>query len=228
MPRRLDAEFEALGPWITRFKIDGTEYGGSYDALHDPRLDVFFRCFPNAHSILELGSLEGGHTLGLAARPGVERVLGVEGRSENVRKAAFVRQLFGITNVEFVLADLETAQLSKLGRFDAVFCVGLLYHLPAPWTLLREVAPVSDHLFLWTVIADEAQESEVTAGFRGTTYREGGLADPLSGLSQTSFWPTRASLIDMLGQSGFTRVQVIETDVTNPHGLCITIAASRR
>jgi SAM-dependent methyltransferase len=227
IPRRLDAEFAALGRWITRFAIDGTEYGGSYDALGDPRLDLFFRCFPNVRSILELGSLEGGHTLGLAARPDVERVLGVEGRPENVRKAEFVRDLLGATNVAFVTADLETAHLSDLGRFDAVFCVGLLYHLPAPWALLSEVARVSDRLFLWTHLAEEAQASDVIAGYRGTTYREAGLEDPLSGLSPTSFWPTRASLIEMLGRSGFRKVQVIEADPAHPHGSCLTLAATQ-
>ncbi len=47
--------------------IDGVPYGGSFDAVNDPRLDLFFAAFPTPESILELGSLEGGHTIGGSA-----------------------------------------------------------------------------------------------------------------------------------------------------------------
>ena len=40
----------------------------------------------HARTILELGSLEGGHTWGLATRPGVRKIFALEGRAANVRR----------------------------------------------------------------------------------------------------------------------------------------------
>jgi hypothetical protein len=118
-------EFERRGPWVTRFTIDGQPRGGQYDAWNDPRLRWFQERFPDVATVLELGSLEGGHTARLAAQPGVRRVVGVEGRPANIERARFVHGLLGSTNVEFVQADLEHADLSSLGTFDAVACLGV-------------------------------------------------------------------------------------------------------
>jgi len=126
------AAFAKHAPWVTRFRIGGDDYGGSFDALNDPRLDFFCDAFPTARRILELGSLEGGHTIGLAQRPGVEQVLGIEGRAANLARALVAKEILQIGNVDFVQANLETIDLSQFGRFDAVYCSGLLYHLPEP------------------------------------------------------------------------------------------------
>jgi hypothetical protein len=59
----VEAAFAALDPWITRFLIEDVPYGGWFDVGNDPRLTQFFESFPHAATILELGSLEGGHTI---------------------------------------------------------------------------------------------------------------------------------------------------------------------
>lgn len=232
----LHAEFEKRGPWVTRFVIDGVEYGGGSDAMKDVRVDQFFRFFPNAGRILELGSLEGGHTFNLASRPGADYVLGVEGRRENVERAEFVRGLLGVENVEFRTANLEEADLASFGEFDAVFCSGLLYHLPEPWKLIEQISRVSPNLFVWTHyargdVADsdlqvlKGARNTVRNGLEGWEYREGGLKDPLSGMSPSSFWPTLDGLRDMLKTHGFEEIHLIRDNPNNPHGPAITLAA---
>lgn len=106
-------------------------------------MQQFFESFPNLRSILELGSPEGGHTFVLAGHPGVERVLAIEGRLANVEKAKFIGSLLGISNVEFKQANLEELELTSLGQFDAIFCCGLLYHLPEPWKLISQAPLVA-------------------------------------------------------------------------------------
>ena len=120
----LKAEFAKRGPWITHYVIDGVESGGNFRALEDERIDQFFESFPRVHSILELGSLEGGHTFALARHPAVERVLGVEARATNIARARFVQPLLHIDNADFMEADLEKADLTTFGKFDAVFARG--------------------------------------------------------------------------------------------------------
>ncbi len=219
-------EFEKRGPWVTKFVIGDREYGGDFDAMQDTRVDQFFECFPNAERILELGSLEGGHTFNLASRPPVKHVLGIEGRESNVEKARFVQRLLGVTNVDFVTANLETTDLASFGKFDAVFCSGLLYHLPEPWGLIEQVSRVSPNLFVWTHYAREEDANTTANGWKGYTYKEFGLADPLSGMSPDSFWPTLDGLQDMLREYGLEKVRLIEDDPDHPQGPAITLAAT--
>lgn len=224
----LGKAFDQRKPWVTKFTIDGMDYGGQFDAMHDDRIDQFFQSFPDAQNILELGSLEGGHTCALAMRPGVRRVIGVEGRPENIERARFIAMVYRVGHVEFVQANLETYDLSSLGRFDAVFCVGLLYHLPNPWVLIRRMSHVSDNLFVWTHHAAEGQATVMANGYRGIAYQEFGLSDPLSGLSASSFWPTLADLKTMLVKEGFHTIRIIDHDLGHPHGPGVTLAASTR
>ena len=59
-----------LDPSIKRFLIEGVPYHGWYDTVNGPLFTQFFESFPHAAIILELGSLEGGQTIGLASGPG--------------------------------------------------------------------------------------------------------------------------------------------------------------
>jgi len=222
----LEYEFDKRKPWITKFVIDGNPYGGDYEAFSDKRIDQFCDHFRNTPTILELGSLEGGHTFRLAKRSGVRRVLGLDGRRENVDKARFVQKLLGIGNVEFREANLENCDLSAFGQFDAVLCIGLLYHLPEPWKLVEQVSKIASNLFIWTHYVEEERADIVINGFKGVNYQEAGLTDPLSGLSPNSFWPTLSSLILMLKLQGFETVQLIEDDPKHCHGPCVSLAAS--
>jgi hypothetical protein len=74
----LTHEFAKLAPWIFKFRIDGADHGGEISALGDARVEQFFRFAPGVETILELGSLEGAHTLMLAKHGGVNRVLGLD------------------------------------------------------------------------------------------------------------------------------------------------------
>ena len=216
----LRSAFRSRGPWVTRFRIGDRDYGGKANLMDDGRIDQFSRAFPAARSVLELGSLEGAHSFSLARR--VDRVVAVEGREENIARAEFVRELLKIENVTFVEADLETTPLEQFGTFDAVFCVGLLYHLPKPWLLLDQFAGVAPSLFLQTHYA-EREESSVD-GMPGRTYREFGRDDPLSGLSPTSFWLTIPALTQRLEESGYA-VEILEADTGHKNGPIVTLAA---
>jgi SAM-dependent methyltransferase len=202
----LAERFAALAPWRTRFEVEGAVYGGELDYTGDRRVAAFFDWLGAPRTILELSSFEGGHTLQLAAPATTERVLGIEGRPENVARARLATELLGRGNTEFAVDDLETVDLAQYGRFEAAFCAGLLYHLVRPWRLLEEIARVSDRLFLdthhWT--GDETVEVE---GHRGGWFEEGGYEDPLSGLSRRSFWLTKPALVDALAGAGWSVVR---------------------
>jgi SAM-dependent methyltransferase len=221
----LVAEFARRGPWITHFVIDGVASGGDYQVINDRRVQQFFERFPNGRTILELGSLEGGHTFVLARQPGVERILAIEARAANIEKAKFVGSLLGVSNVEFRQANLEQLQLASMGYFDAIFCCGLLYHLPEPWKLISQLPLVAPSLFVWTVYANENEATVEIDGLRGREYVEGGLNEPLSGLSPKSIWLTLPSLLELLKRSGYRNIEVLEKQ-QNPNGPAVSVAAS--
>ena len=221
----LAEQFAALGPWIYQFQIGGRTCGGEISAIGDERVERFFRYAPRPESILELGSLEGAHSFIFAQQPGVKRVVALEGREKNLRKARFVQELLEIRNVEFFQANLEQADLRTFGKFDAVFCCGLLYHLPDPWELLKQLPAVAPILFIWTQYARESEARDLGNGLRGKTHIEGGTDEPLSGMSSTAIWLTLDSLRDALAASGYGSVEVIYDDPAHANGPAVTIGA---
>lgn len=225
--RELGRDFDSCRPWVTGFEIDGQTYGGGFRPPARLR-EQFAQAFPGVRTILELGSLEGGHTFPLASLVGVERVVAIEGRSENVERARVVQRGLGVQDVEFVIGDLETMDIAALGSFDAVFCTGLLYHLPRPWELLRRLAVVSDRIYVWTQCADEAISGHEAGGYAGRSYDEWGRWEPLSGLSLTSFWPTRDELLRMLADAGFAHVHVFGEEQVPRRGPAVMLAAASR
>jgi hypothetical protein len=88
----------------------GVACGGNFDASNDPRIDQFFQHFPDAKNILELGSLEGGHTFRLAERA---RVLGLEGRQKNIDKALYMQKLNSSQNHIFLQIRRNEARWIK-------------------------------------------------------------------------------------------------------------------
>jgi SAM-dependent methyltransferase len=101
-------------------------------------------------------------------------VVVTEARSENV--AELRRRL---PRVDVREADVEES-LEDLGRFDVVFCYGVLYHLESPLRALRNMAAVCDDLLLIeTMVCDsrdavlrlEDETKSVNQALRGLAHR---------------------------------------------------------
>ena len=179
----------------------------------------------NPIRILDLGSLEGGLSFELA-REGWD-VTGMEGRPANLEKAEMIRGYFGLENLKFELRDVKTLSPERDGRFDAVGCCGLLYHLDDPFAFLRTLRAITAEdglLFLDTHVApDESSARHATYAqhlSERVTIRDGRhdyegcwFAEPSGGSilekqwsavsNEKSFWPTRTSLIRAMYHAGF-------------------------
>ncbi len=131
----------------------------------DDRFSVFLA--PNAHAInqarqshlaslgLDLKGrkvLEVGAGIGLHTPFFLERgctVTVTDGRPDNVAEIA--RRHLG---VKTAIVDLEIDRPIELGRFDVVYCYGLLYHLSNPQRALARLADVCDgQLLLETAVS---------------------------------------------------------------------------
>lgn len=219
--RQLECGFARLGPWITRFEIDGRAYGGEIDLAGVDLIDQFAERIPAGSTVLELGSLEGGHSFALARRG--YRITAVEGREENLGRARYVKSVLHDRETRLVHANLEEVPLASFGRFDCVLCSGLLYHLPEPWRLIDQLPQVAPLLFLGTHYAERAEDE--LEGLRGRWYTEFGRGEPLSGLSPRSFWLTLPSLLARLEQAGFDRIEPVGFP-HNPNGHVVILTAA--
>jgi len=101
----------------------------------------------NRRSVLEVGAGVGHLTRFFVERDC--RVVVTEARAENIRELA--RRHPKVTVRQ---ADVEES-LQHLGRFDVVFCYGVLYHLENPLRALRNMSDVcADLLLIETMVCD--------------------------------------------------------------------------
>lgn len=70
---------------------------------------------------------------------GARNVVGMDVREENIRRATLVRDHLGVPRerLDFRRADLFSLDPEKLGRFDVVLLLGLVYHLEDPVGAVR-------------------------------------------------------------------------------------------
>jgi len=148
------------GPWTAHnIQLSGSVFTrSSADPAGCPWLLPLFRDFTRKplHElrIVDLACLEGLYGIEFA-RSGAE-VVGIEGREQNLAKARFVKEVLALDRLTLLQDDVRNLSLERHGRFDIVFCSGILYHLDVPdvFHFVRRMAEVcTGFLFLNTHIS---------------------------------------------------------------------------
>lgn len=182
---------------------------------------------------LELGPFEGHHSIVLE-KMGVRENIAIESRPENLRKCQRIKEKYGLDRTTFILGNIEefyngTAQPQFAGRFDLVFCLGVLYHVPEPGKAVAWFRSQAKALFLGTHYPLPKSPSNAIYRYNGNSYRamehrEGGIAEPGSGMSPISLMPYEADLLRLLRDVGYDQISVLGRDLQNraPH---VTILA---
>ena len=168
--------------------------------------------------VLDLGCLDGIFSIEFAQHGA--RAVGIEVREANLAKARFCQRVLGLQNLEFHLGDARNISAEKYGRFDAIICSGLLYHLEATdgVKLLSTMHSMTDRMVVIdTHIALAAAEKVTVDGvdYWGSFFREHAEEATAAEKSRnlwaspdntTSFWFTRPSLVNALQRTGFSSV----------------------
>jgi SAM-dependent methyltransferase len=165
--------------------------------------------------ILDLGAHEGGFAIELARR-GAE-VVALEPRESHLAKAKFVKEALGLERLTIVAGNARDVATLVTGEFDVVLCLGLLYHLDGPGAC-ELVHRLRRKTKLFTILETQISLTDrETINYDGHTYR--GRPSPerpaAAGAAvdiTTAFWLTRASLLNLLSDAGFTSV----LDCANP------------
>jgi len=101
--------------------------------------------------ILELGPYAGEWTLKLSKY--CDQIVAVEGKKIN---CDYIESL-KIRNAKVVYADLDTFDITSLGKFDVIFARGILYHLEYPWRLVAQLTQMSDYIIGWSHYAEKIE-----------------------------------------------------------------------
>lgn len=105
------------------------------------------------------------------------------------------------SRVEDVDMDVLDLSPDRIGVFDIVLFLGVLYHLPNPLIALEKVASITGDMLIVETVVDMVGFSRSAAAFYPKSELNG---DP------TNWWgPNPAAVVGMLQAVGFTRVEVI-------------------
>ncbi len=174
--------------------------------------------------IADLGCLEGGYTVEFA-RLKLD-ALGIEVRRSNFVNCLRVKEDAGLSNLAFVNDDVWN--LEKYGKFDIIFCSGLLYHLEHPRRFVDLLFKSCRRLLvLNTHVATRAPTDKFglsdlaeNEGLSGRWFVEYDDAETrredtkwAAWSNRRSFWPLKEHLIDALQAAGF--VAVLEDPVSS-------------
>jgi 2-polyprenyl-3-methyl-5-hydroxy-6-metoxy-1,4-benzoquinol methylase len=228
---------DLLSPWNHNIKLPFgiyTAYCPDYYPAHEEILNVINHELHGAFQgkrILDIGCLEGYFSAECALQGA--SVVGVDGKTINLRKCEFVRSALSIPDLTFVKDNAMRITRQKYGSFDVVLALGLLYHLNNPFKFLANMANLCDGFILIdSHIALADQPKSLGNGWRpdlsrlrrfkvrkktytGRLFREfAPNTDQLSkDLSTTaslrndfSVWLTEDSLIRLLRDVGFGQV----------------------
>lgn len=229
----LQQQIAALGPWFYPFAFDGgvstaskipLEVQGIFDTrreMMEAALLDYFGPRLNQIRAVDVGCHEGFYSFALR-RLGVAEVLGLDFREENLRRARFVAEQWGLGGLRFGQVDVEELDADALGTFDLTLCFGLLYHLENPMRALRRLHAITgDLLLLETQVIAEVEgvtewgSREWTRPFQGALavidesgeYAQGGQE---TGSTPVVTCPSPNALRFLLQAAGFRNVTFLE------------------
>jgi tRNA (mo5U34)-methyltransferase len=162
----------------------------------------------SGRSVLDIGAWDGFFSFE-AERRGASRVVASDhyawhgqGWGTGEGKAGFLLARSALASrVEDVDIDVMDLSPDRVGTFDVVFFLGVLYHLPNPLLALERVASVTSGLLILETVVDMVGINRPAAAFYPGRELNN---DP------TNWWgPNHAAVSGMLQSVGFTRVEVI-------------------
>jgi len=226
------ARVAELGPWFYPFDLGHgvrtesaipASVAGIFEtrlAMVDQLVDRHFGPRLAGASCLDIGCHEGFYTIAMARR-GMRRVVGMDVREINLRKARFVAEALGLSNVSFFEGNCEQLRAEDVGQFDLTLFLGVLYHLENPMLCLRNLSAVTKELsIVETQVIDEVEGSTEWGAREWTRQYQGALAviDETpefhtdireTGGTPVALCPSPKALEFLLRQAGFRRVEFV-------------------
>jgi tRNA (mo5U34)-methyltransferase len=153
--QELAEQVERLRPWFHAIELPHgvwtkRESAGTEPADHPAGTwEVVRRHLPPdlaGKSVLDVGCGAGFYSV-QAKRLGAARVVGVDARQHEIRQALLVRRALGL-DIEIRRQSVYKLSPARLGRFDVVLALGLIYHLKHLVLALEKLFAVTEGLLI--------------------------------------------------------------------------------
>ena len=240
----------AGGKWVTNFKHLGLQDTGSVVLYPDQRLKWLRKNFGDfkGKTVLELGSLEGAHTLQFEEF-GCKEVIGIEANTSHFIKSLIIKNIVNRSNIKFLLGNFIGYINNCNRRFDLVSACGVLYHLTNPVELIAAAAKITDSIFIWTVVYNEdmcpqahknlivGKETLTALDFQYQGYKHfyrrkdtaASQEEPAfsGGMADHAIWMEKDEVLRALRHFGFDHIEAQTNDHNPHHGQNMLILARR-
>lgn len=217
--------------WYYQFDLAGHKTpvkGPDVIRRNEQRKNYFFRPLVDllggslaGKRVLDLGCNAGFWSL-CAIESGCDYVVGIDGRQMHIDQAEFVFEVKGIERdrYHFYCGNVFDLLNENLGQFDIVLCLGLLYHISKPITLLERISSINTDLLVIDSILSKKEGSVFEV-------RHGNLDHPLQAVDyELVLSPTRAAVLDMVRQFGY-HVAILKRNFTDYASAPLYMDASR-
>ena len=230
--QQIEQRIAQLAPWFYPFDFGGglrtpSQIPPEVSEIFDTRLqmlagvvDTHFGARLPTIACLDIGCHEGFYSIAIA-KQGVGRVLGVDVREENLRKARFVTEVLNHPNISYSRANCEQLSAGEIGQFELTLFLGVLYHLENPILCLRNLASVTKELAVIETQVIEEVEGSTEWGARAWTRPYQGVLAVIdesgefdTGIQETgstpvALCPSPKALTFLLKQAGFHKVEMV-------------------
>ena len=230
--QEIAARIAELGPWFYPFDFgQGLRTESAIPAevtgIFRTRLEMVNRVVDRHFgsrlpqvACLDVGCHEGFYTVAMAQK-GLGRVVGVDVREANLRKARFVAEALGVPQVSFQQGNCEELRPENFGSFGLVLFLGVLYHLENPMLCLRTLSSLTKELcIVETQVIDEVDGTTEWGAREWTRPYQGVLAvidesgefyaeNRETGSTPLALCPSPKALHFLLRQAGFRHTEII-------------------
>ena len=207
-------------------RVTTTYDGGALDEIHATRLSMLKSALAGIPDLqldrstaIDIACHQGYFSTQLAAM-GVRDILSVDARPEHVADATLIRDALGLSTMRIAQSDVHALDATKIGDFDIVLMLGLIYHLENPIGALRVARALTRRVCL--------VETQVVPGLTGwVDYGSYRFVRPLKGsfgiIDETEethgpeasttgicLVPSLEALVWIMHKIGFGRVEIIE------------------
>lgn len=116
--------------------------------------------------VLDLGCNSGFWSL-CAVQEGADFVLGIDARKMFVEQANFVFEVKEVdrSRYNFIAKNLFNVNFREFGNFDIVLCLGLLYHVHKPISLVEKIAEVNNDILVIDTKLSKTRDSHMELYF---------------------------------------------------------------
>jgi len=151
--------------------------------------------------VLEIGCNAGFWSI-QARLAGAEYVLGVDVSEKNVEQACFIRDVIGLTALDYRVSNAYDVSPETTGTFDVVFFLGLLYHIDKPVEALERLYAVTGD---FAVIDTTVARSDVSPNVPVLKLEEDRVHDQ-NFSNRVALVPTKSAVPLLLKHVGFREV----------------------